>query len=84
MYNIIEIKNEVWYMLYTGDNKKIKVEFQKILLDEGITQAEIAARMGISGNQLSNTFNKKNLSFEDVSKMLNACGYSLVINFVKK
>ena len=84
MYNINKTKSEGCYMLYT-DNKELKLAFQKMLLDEGISQAEVARRMGMSGNQLSGILNKKkNLSFEDINKMLNACGYSLVIDFVKK
>lgn len=71
-------------MIYNGNNKLIKNEFIKMLLDEDITQVEIAKRLGISNNQLSNTFNKVNLSFTDIYKMLNAAGYDLEINFKKK
>lgn len=70
-------------MIYNGDNKQLKVEFKKILLDEDITQTEIADKLNISKNQLNNTFNKVNLSFNDIYKMLNAAGYELEINFVK-
>lgn len=70
-------------MIYNGDNKQLKIEFKKILLDEDITQTEIADKLNISKNQLNNTFNKVNLSFNDIYKMLNAAGYELEINFVK-
>ncbi|MDD4688797.1 MAG: hypothetical protein PHE51_03500 [Eubacteriales bacterium] len=71
-------------MLYNGDSKQIKIEFKKILLDEGITLTEIAERMQISKNQLNNTFNKVNLSFTDIYKMLDAAGYKMQIEFIKE
>lgn len=71
-------------MIYSGDNKQIKIEFKKILLDENITLTEIAERMEISKNQLNNTFNKINLSFNDVYKMASAAGYELQVDFIKK
>lgn len=71
-------------MVYNGDNKQIKIEFKKILLDENLTLTVIANRMGISKNQLGNTFTKVNLSFNDIQKMLDAIGYEMHIDFVKK
>lgn len=70
-------------MLYNGDNKLIKNEFKKILIDEGLTFKAIAERLNISDKQLNNTFNKVNLSFNDVYKMLTASGYNMEINFIK-
>lgn len=71
-------------MLYNGDTNHIKIELKKMLLDEGITLTEIAKRMQISKSQLNNTFNKINLSFNDIYKMLNAIGYKMQIEFVKE
>lgn len=71
-------------MIYDGNNKQIKIEFKKILLDENITLTEIAERMEISKNQLNNTFNKVNLSFYDIYKMASAAGYDLQVDFVKR
>lgn len=71
-------------MIYQGDNKLIKTEYKKLLLDEDITLTDIANRLNISKSQLNNIFNKVNLSFTDIYKMLNAAGYDLEINFKKK
>lgn len=71
-------------MLYNGDTNQIKIEFKKMLLDENITLTEIADRMQISKSQLNNTFNKVNLSFNDVYKMLSAAGYKMQIEFIKE
>lgn len=71
-------------MIYQGDNKLIKTEYKKLLLDEDITLTDIAAKLNISKSQLNNIFNKVNLSFADIYKMLTAAGYDLEINFKKK
>lgn len=71
-------------MIYNFDNKQIKNEFKKIVIDENITLTEIANKLNIGKNQLNNTFNKVNLSFSDIAKMLNVIGYELQIEFVKK
>ena len=70
-------------MIYNGDNKQIKNEIKKLLIDEGITFVSIANKLGISDNQLNNTFNKVNLSFNDIYKMLSAAGYKMQIEFIK-
>ena len=71
-------------MIYNGDNKQIKNEIKKLLIDEGITFVSIANKLGISDNQLNNTFNKVNLSFNDIYKMLSVAGYKMKIEFVKE
>ena len=70
-------------MLYNGDTKQIKIELKKMLLDEDMTLSEIADRLQISKAQLNNTFNKVNLSFNDIYKMLAVIGYKMHIEFVK-
>lgn len=71
-------------MIYNGDNKQIKIEFKKLLIDEGITAVSVADRLNISDNQLNNTFNKVNLSFNDIYKMLDVIGYKMQIEFIKE
>lgn len=69
---------------YTGDNRTIKNEIKKLIIDENITFTEISNRMGIAKNQLNNTFSKVNLSFNDIFKILDVIGYDLQIDFVKR
>ena len=71
-------------MIYNGDNKQIKIEFKKLLIDENITAVAVANKLNISDNQLNNTFNKVNLSFNDIYKMLNTIGYKMQIEFIKE
>ena len=71
-------------MIYNGDNKQIKNEIKKLLIDEGITFVSIANKLDISNNQLNNTFNKVNLSFNDIYKMLSEAGYKMQIEFIKE
>lgn len=71
-------------MIYNGDNKQIKIEFKKLLIDEGLTAVTVADRLKISDNQLNNTFNKVNLSFNDIYKMLEVIGYKMQIEFIKE
>ena len=71
-------------MLYNGDNKQIKNEIKKLLIDEGVTFVSIANKLGISDNQLNNTFNKVNLSFNDIYKIMDSIGYKMQIEFIKE
>lgn len=71
-------------MFYNGDNKQIKNEIKKLIIDENITFVEISEKLNISKNQLNNTFNKVNLSFNDIYKIMNVIGYKMQIEFLKK
>ena len=71
-------------MLYNGDNKQVKNEIKKLIIDENITFTEISEKLNISKNQLNNTFNKVNLSFNDIYKMLEVIGYKMQIEFIKE
>ena len=67
-------------MIIYNDNAQIKKELDKILIDIDTSKADIARKMGISRQQLSNTLNKKQLSFNDIAGILDAIGYDLVID----
>lgn len=67
-------------MIRYTDNAQIKKEIDKALIDANTTKADIARKMGISRQQVSNTLNKKQLSFADVATILHAVGYDLYID----
>lgn len=67
-------------MIIYKDNTQIKKELDKILIDIDTSKADIARKMGVSRQQLSNTLNKKQLSFSDIAGILDAIGYDLVID----
>ena len=82
--SILSVYGGIKTMIYNGDNKQIKNEIKKLLIDEGITFVSIANKLGISDNQLNNTFNKVNLSFNDIYKIMDAIGYKMQIEFIKE
>ena len=81
---ILSVYGGIKTMIYNGDNKQIKNEIKKLLIDENITFVSIANKLGISDNQLNNTFNKVNLSFNDIYKIMDAIGYKMQIEFIKE
>lgn len=66
------------------NNLQLKKEFNKLLIDTGNSKVNIATELEISKQQLSNLLNKKNLSFMDMKRILDAIGYDLEIGFKKK
>lgn len=65
------------------DNKQVKNEFKKIVIDENITMSEVADRLEIVPQQLNNKFNNSRLALSDLKKWLAIIGYELELNFKK-
>lgn len=70
-------------MLYTN-NEQLVIELKKLMIDCKISQKEVADKLGIKPQGLTKILNKKNLSFEDIQKIVNTLGYDLTFNFNKK
>ena len=66
------------------DNVQIKKEIDKLLIDVDMTKADIGRKLGISRQQVSNTLNKKQLSFADIAAILDCIGYDLYIDIRPK
>ena len=66
------------------DNVQIKKEIDKVLIDVDMTKADIGRKLGISRQQVSNTLNKKQLSFADIAAILDCIGYDLYIDIRPK
>lgn len=66
------------------DNKEVKKEFKKIVLDENETMTSTAIKCGLIPQQLNNRFNNERIGLNDLSEWLNALGYDLYIDFRKK
>ena len=64
-------------------NEQIKDELTKLLIDEKVTKKDLAQRIDVSPQHLQNILNKKNLSFEDMHRLLSALGYDLKIEYKK-
>lgn len=71
-------------MVKYSDNVQIKKEIDKVLIDVGMTKADIGRKLGISRQQVSNTLNKKQLSFADIATILDCIGYDLYIDIRPK
>lgn len=64
--------------------EQIILEIRKLMLEEKISQRQIADSLGITPQGFTKLINKKNFSFEDAKKILTAMGYRLICNFEKK
>ena len=65
------------------DNEQLKKELKKLVIDSGLTQKEVAERMGVKPQQYINIVKKENLAFRDVKRIMDAIGCKLQIDFVK-
>lgn len=61
------------------NNEQIIIEIKKLMLENNISQREIAEKLNITPQGLTKLLNKKNFGFEDANKILNAMGHVLVI-----
>lgn len=66
------------------NNKQIKDEFKKVLIDKDITMSQVAERLDILPQQLNNRFNNKRLAFTDLKSWLNTVNCDLKISFVDR
>ena len=65
-----------------SDNEQLKRELKKIVIDSGMSQKEVAEKMGCKPQQYTNIVNKENLAFRDVKRISNAIGLDVRIEFV--
>ena len=71
-------------MFIFSDNEQLKKEFKKIVIDENLTMQEVAKRCNLSPQILQNRFSNSRVALTDLKKFLDAIGYELQIDFVKK
>lgn len=66
------------------NNEQIVIEIKKLMLENKISQREIADKMNIKPQGLTKILSKKNFGFEDAEKILSAMGYNLVVDFMER
>jgi len=66
------------------DNKTVRKEIDKLLIDIGISKAELARKMECKPQQLNNILNKRNFALSDLQRIYNALGYDLIIDIRPK
>ena len=69
-------------MIYENHAQLVK-EIKKTIIDSGLSQKEVAKEMGIAPQGFTKIMNKKNLSFDDLKKILDTMGYQLEIEIKK-
>jgi len=70
-------------MIYVS-NEQLVIELKKLMLDDKISQKEIADKLEIKPQWLTKLLNKKNFGFEDIKKIIQAMDYEMDITFKKK
>lgn len=63
-------------MLTYNNTTQFIDDFRQYLTDNGISNAHVARKIGISPQQLQNIYHKKELTISDVKSMCNAIGYT--------
>ena len=72
-------------MTFTYENNdQFKSEIQRFFKESKIKQKDISANLEVSPQRITNILNKKFFRFDEISKILSAVGYSLVISFEPK
>lgn len=66
------------------NNAELKKEIKKIIIENDCTQKEIAEKLEMSPQTYNTLINKKNFSFADMQRILNALGYELYLDFRKR
>lgn len=69
--------------IYT-DNKQLKNEIKKAIIDNNTTSKAIADKLGMSPQTYQHLINKKQLSFSDVNRICGAMSCSIAIDIIKK
>ena len=68
-------------MIYR-DNEQLVNELKKVMIDTNTKQVDIANMMNVPKQAVTKIFNKKNLTCDDMQKLLSLMGYELHVEFV--
>ena len=68
-------------MIYK-DNEQLVNELKKVMIDTNTKQVDLANMMDVPKQAITKIFNKKNLTCDDMQKLLSLMGYELQIDFV--
>ena len=64
------------------DNEQLVNELKKVMIDTNTKQVDLANMMNVPKQAVTKIFNKKNLTCDDMQKLLAFMGYELRIEFV--
>ena len=71
-------------MFKYDNNEQVKIEFKKTVVSEKRTMTSVANNYGMIPQQLNNKFNNERIGLNELSSWLDALGYDLYIDFVKR
>lgn len=80
-YNTTHLEDR--YMLEYRDTPQFISDFRRYLEANGITNAHVARKMGISPQQLQNVYKKRELTITDVTSLCGAIGYTCKLDISK-
>lgn len=64
--------------------KSVAIEIKKLLLDEGLTQTELAERLGTSKANVGAQLTRNAFRTTDIERIADALGYNVEIVFKKR
>lgn len=64
------------------DNDQLVNELKKVMIDTNTKQVDIASMMEVPKQAITKIFNKKNLTCDDMKKILSLMNYELHIDFI--
>ena len=68
-------------MIYKNNDQLVN-ELKKVMIDTNTKQVDLANMMEVPKQTITKIFNKKNLTCDDMKKLLSLMGYELQIDFV--
>ena len=68
-------------MIYK-DNDQLVNELKKVMIDTNTKQVDIANMLEVPKQAITKIFNKKNLTCDDMQKLLSLMGYELRVEFL--
>lgn len=66
------------------NNEQLVNEIKKVMIDSNTKQTDIANKLGIPKQSVTKILNKKNLTCDDMQKLLEIMNYELIIDFKAK
>ena len=70
-------------MLNFQNSEQFKTDYRKYLENNGISNAHVARKIGISPQQLNNIWNKKELTLHDVQRLCTAIGFNCNVTITR-
>ena len=68
-------------MIYNNNDQLVN-ELKKVMIDTNTKQVDLANMMDVPKQAITKIFNKKNLTCDDMQKLLSFMGYELHIDFI--